>query len=244
MEIKSLFLGTVLTAAVFAAKSGMRLGECMEREKQKAKNFALCLAVICGYGLAFGISATGFLYADDRQPVQTLQVFLKGGMVLHFLMGVCMLVPGIICLKSDRNKETRLQSAEPVFGCLILMILSAVSAEIFSLYFPNTARWAVFCLCMGFIAIVLLSAHLSKHSSLRTLEKTAGAAMLTLSAYFFLSATVLPQFSDLAEIAGLAAHSQDVSRTYGMAWQFSAGMQIGLFALGYFQMSEQIRRTR
>ncbi|MGE0087385.1 MAG: DUF2162 family putative transporter [Desulfococcaceae bacterium] len=243
MELKSLFLGMVLCAGIFAAKNGTMLGDCMEREKHRAKDPALCLALICIYGLVFGISAIWLLYADNSFPVQTLQVFLKSGMLLHFFMAVCMLVQGLIWLKPDRNRENRVQLSEPVFVCSILIILSAASAEFFPLYFPNTAVWAVFCLCLGFTAIILLFAFLSKYRFFRMPGKTAGAAMLTLAAYFVLSAAVLPQFSDLGEIAGLAAHSHEDGKTGIPAVVIFVAFHGILFASGYLKMSEKIRRT-
>lgn len=237
LEGKSLLLGLLLSVGIFAVRSGIELRYFTDREKQSAVFFAF----ICTYGLLFGISEICLAYADKTFLLQTIQTILKSGMLIHFLMAACMLAAGLVCLGADigETKNNQLKLIVPCPVCIIFIILST---ESFMVYLPDIAAWAIFSLYLSFIVIAFMSAWLSEYDVIGINQDTVGTAMLILSAYFMLSVLILPQFSDLAEIAGLASHSHDDGKSSMTAMLIFIAIHGILFASGYLKMSERVRR--
>lgn len=240
LEVKSLLLGLLLSVGVFALRSGIGLRYFTDTEKQKIRRLTVFPAFIWAYGLLFGISALCLAYADQTLLVQAIQTILKSGMLIHFLAAVCMLAIGMVLLKSDKHNKNWLKLAAPCPICMIFVILCT---EFFMVYLPDIAARTIFSIYLSFMAIAFLSAWLSKYDFIGITETTVGTAMLTLSAYFMLSVVILPQFSDLAEIAGLASHSHDDGKSSIPAMLVFIAIHGILFVSGYLKMSERVRRS-
>lgn len=214
MELKSLILGLVLSAAAFAVKSGGGLAYLFLQSPGKRFKFLAVTAFLTGYGLVFLFAAGVLTRVNFIARIDLLQEFFKSGMTLHFLLAFLLVVWGVrLLMKGNAGGTTRgwLLLVVPCPVCFFVILLSC--GFVGALY--PASPLVFLCLYAGFCLLSLAAAFFF---SLAVKDRGAagpflGALMLYIALYFLVSVLVVPQFADLDKIYRIALpdHSSDAS---------------------------------
>ncbi|MDR0881294.1 MAG: DUF2162 domain-containing protein [Candidatus Adiutrix sp.] len=216
MELKTLWLGLVISLGAFAVKTGLGWAYLWTK-RPPGQRLAVTLAVFGLYAVLFA----GLLALVSRLNIlahsDLFQPLWQGGMALHWLVALMLFLWGFILLRSKAVEDWACE-ARPSWGWLALVIpcpvcLSVVlmSTACLVMYFPDDAPLATAALWAAFTAIAGtagLSLILGKSIG-GSLEHTLGLAMLVMASYFMLSALIMPQFAEISKIYRLAAYGAE-----------------------------------
>lgn len=214
MELKTLWLGLVISIGAFAVKTGLGWAylwlKCPPNRKLAAT------ALVAGlYGLLFAFVYLFAARVNIMANYELLTPLWQGGVAMHWLMAVFLLLWGLVLLKSPspaagregRRSRGWLALVIPCPVCLSVILMSSTGL---ALYFPDNALAATAGLFAVFAAIAAASgliAMASRPKGSDSLESSLGLAMIALALYFMVSALVTPQFGDLSKVYRLAAHA-------------------------------------
>lgn len=210
MEIESLIVGIVFSMGVFAVKTGLGMHYYVHRNAD-SKNRMRFLGVFgLVYGGLFAASALFLKQIDLAAHFESLQAFLKSGMLVHFIMAFLMSFWGIRLLRQTAAKTPKSRVwLMLVIPCPVCMTVILFNVGFLMAYFPDGGMMAVACACAGFLGISMLSGfaigRLNRKAK-ASLESLLGSGMLLIAAYFCLSVFIMPQFADVDKIYRLAAY--------------------------------------
>ncbi len=246
-ELGSLLLGILLSAGIFAIKTGIGLQYALSRETRLWMRLTVCVASFCLYGLLFAASVLWLRKTDIPTYFHATQAFLQGGLLLHFIVAFLMLSWGIALLRSREAGRTK------TLGWLVLVVPCPVCATVVVLslallmaYLPQAVLGPALSLYAGFVGLGVLSMLLVKEwirVSKTSPEHSLGLAMVVLAAYFLLSVLIMPHFTGLEEVFRLAVHSHGSHEVNPLTGLAIAGVQGMLFAAGYLKMRGNMRRS-
>lgn len=210
MELKSLLLGLFFSVGIFAVKSGIGLYYFWGWKKGlKSKLGLLCLFGVIYYFI-FMVSSHILEKIDFLKYFETVQNFLKTGMLIHILMAGLLLIWGVALLKRQRGDRKKTYGwALLAVPCPVCVTVIFFTVAFLLSYFPDSGDAAVLSAYAGFVGINLLTMILLGFWQTRsnsTPESLLGTAMLIIAAYFFLSVIIMPQFGDLDKIYRLAQY--------------------------------------
>ena len=248
MELKSLFLGLVLTIGVFAIKSGIGLYYFLiQRRKLISKPIFLSLYGLV-YLLIFVLSSHILKKINIIHYFEIVQGFLESGMFIHILMAGGLIIWGIVLLKREnRPGKGSFAWLALIIPCPVCIMVIFFSAAFLLSCFPDSGYPVVLGAYLLFMAIVITTLISMKLWSIRSSlasESTLGAAMLIIAVYFFLSVIIMPQFSDLSKIYRLAAYHSGAESINARDILLLYSVMATLFSAGFWAMRRKIRRRQ
>lgn len=211
MEYQSLILGVLFSIGIFAIKSGAGLAYLFEGQHKVRSKFLGFLMVGISYMLIFLAAIYFIKKLDPVKNLMQIRQFIQSGMTIHLIMALLMMVWGILLLRHNHGNSYKKSKgwmilALPCPVCITVIFIS--TAFLLSLY-PETPLIVVSGLYLSFIFInlltVLLISFYRKSGDVNP-ESFLGGIMLLIAFYFFLSVTVMPNFSDLDKVYRLAMY--------------------------------------
>jgi predicted transporter len=248
MVLKSLILGVLCSVGVFAVKSGVGLSYCfagagrMRAKVGSAALFSLMyLLVFAGVGLMLQ-------RVDLVNHLDALQRWLQSGMLVHLVIASLMIGWGVMLLKNskDRSGTSRgwLLLAMPCPVCFAVILFSA--AILFS-YSPEHVLRTGLLFYLVFMAISLLTpvvVHLLGRRTSGSPDGFLGGAMLLIAFYFLLSATIMPQFSELDQVYRMASYHGETQTVDVRSAVKVALLVVAVFLAGCGYSIKKIRSCR
>ncbi|MCL2029510.1 MAG: DUF2162 domain-containing protein [Deltaproteobacteria bacterium] len=220
MELKTLWLGLVISLGAFAVKTGLGWAYALAVGRLRQRLLA-SLAVIFCYAALFGLVFLVISKINLLAHYETLLPLWRHGFLLHWLTALMLLAWGLILLGRGADASC---GAAPSRGWLALVIpcpvcLSVIlmSAAVLNLYFPEQAPAAIAALFLAFMTIAALAAFLARAGACAVrpasagtnsapLEANLGLTMLLVALYFMLSALISPQFAELGRVYRISAY--------------------------------------
>ncbi len=211
MEYQSLILGVFLSIGIFAIKSGAGLAYLFSgNNKIKTKSagflfFALIYMVIFFAVLVF------IKKIDPVTHLMKIQQFIRSGMTIHLIMALFMMIWGIMLLRHRKGTLHKKSRGWMLLSlpCPVCVTVIFVSTSFLITLYPNTPLIVVSGLYASFMVINIITMILiSTYRKSRDFqpESLLGGIMLLIAVYFFLSVTVMPNFSDLDKVYRLAMY--------------------------------------
>lgn len=244
MELKTLWLGLLISMGAFAVKTGLGWaylwGECNPNRKAVAT-----LAVVGVYGLMFAgvywlVTGVNLMVHYD-----ILLPLWQGGVTLHWLVAGLLLLWGLLLLKSKPNNCAHSRGwLALVIPCPVCLSVVLMSAAGLALYFPDQAGQAVAGLFLAFLAVALVSGLttiLGRKISNDSPETTLGLVMVLMAAYFIISALVMPQFSDISKVYRLAAYAGETRQADLFTNLTTIGGILLFMGLGFYTTRSRLR---
>jgi len=231
MELKTLWLGLVLSLAAFAVKTGLGWAYLWQtgRPRRPIMRFMMDLGVVALYGAVFAAVAWLVTEINLLAHYKILLPLWQHGLLLHWLTALMLSIWGFYLLRRGAGESCPGHSRgwlALVIPCPVCLSVILMSAATLGLYFPEKVIPAVAALFAAFMLIAALGGALSM--LLKTLktpssevsegpteapsaENNLGLVMLMVAAYFILSALITPKFSELGRVYRIAAYA-DASR--------------------------------
>jgi predicted transporter len=245
MELKTLFIGIVFAMGIFAVKSGVGIHYLLTQAGERKNRFTR----LSLYSLVYLFLFLACAYVIDRIDIiayfETLQKFIKYGMILHVLMAGGLLIWGILLLRNSgmpsKGKNAWVALIVPCPVCISVVFLSL---SFLISYFPNAVHVAAISTYLAFMAIVLIT-HTAmafrRNNSKEAPELTVGTAMVLIAVYFFLSIIILPQFGNVDRIYRLAAYEGETQTVGSKDLLLMCSIIIAFLALGFIKMKKQLK---
>jgi predicted transporter len=167
----------------------------------------------------------------------TFLPLLRGGVAAHWIAALFIFIWGLYLFSSFRLNGPLLGTVgcnggssgsrawfALVIPCPVCLCAVLMSASCLAIYFPEDAAvsvarlYALFILTAGAACVVSLRA--KPRDACR--ERSLGTAMMMISAYFIVSALVMPSFAEAGKVYRIAAYSAETK----------AGGHSGLYAWG------------
>jgi len=245
MAYQSLICGILFSIGIFAVKSGVGIYYVMSRqEKKRAK--VLCFSLFALTYLVVFAAAVGVLIKIDLlRHLASIQSFIKSGMIVHLIMAALMMIWGVVLLKQGNRADFRSRGwLMLVVPCPVCVTVIFFSAGFLMTCFPDTPKTVAGLLYMGFVLINILTMGviaLQQHRRPASSESLLGVVMILIAVYFFMSVTVMPQFSDVDKIYRMARYQGEPVDKKVLHILFPAGMVVAAFWGGYVFRLKQIR---
>lgn len=245
MLYKSLILGVLFSIGIFAAKSGVGVAYVVGQKRNKK---AVALAVLLfsmAYGLVFGLTALVLPHIDPVRHLAAVQSFIQSGMVVHLVMAGLMMGWGVLLLKQTDTAASKSRGwLMLVLPCPVCATVILFSSAFLITCFPDHPKVVMLVLYLAFVLISLATTgviHRYHQPSGGSSESFLGAAMLFIAAYFFVSVTVMPQFSDLDKVYRMAHYHADVPSRDVLSIAAYVLFSAAAFGLGYGLKFKKIR---
>ncbi len=217
MELKTLWLGLVLSLSVFAVKTGFGWAYLWIQSVPR-RRAAASFAVLLGYAAVFALALLLAFHLDLQAQYEMLMPLWRNGTLFHWLTAILLLLWSLILLKAPASSTGPKRNVLSRKGWLPLVLpcpvcLSAVFMAVcgLALSFPESAVYAVVALFAVFVLMALAGGILlirSRNKSATPPEATLGLLMLLASLYFMLSALLMPHLGDISKIYRMAAHAR------------------------------------
>ena len=245
MELKTLFIGIVFAMGIFAVKSGVGIHYLLARKAGGKSR----LAFLSFYSLVYLFLFLSCAYIIQRIDIiayfETVQRFLKYGMILHVLMAGGLLVWGVLLLKgSGKSVKGKHGWIALIVPCPVCITVIFLSLSFLISYFPDAVHMAAISVYLAFMGIVLATIivmALWQNSARGAPELTIGAAMVLISIYFLLSVIILPQFGNVGGIYRLAAYQSETVRMGSSELLLLCGVIATFFVLGFIRMTKKLK---
>jgi predicted transporter len=250
MILKSLILGVVFSLGIFAVKSGIGISYCLAGQQRKREKAGSLLLFSFTYFMVYLLAAFVLQKVDPVRDFPIVQRSMQSGMLIHYIIAALMTGWGLILLK---KRETLLTTSRswgwlllalpcPVCGTVIILSLA-----VFMSYFPDNPLRVVLLFYLVFMAITMVTMGLTQmfqaRSSLQP-DTFLGGAMLLMASYFLLSATIMPQFSDLDKIYRMACYHTDTTCLNGSCVFIVLLLAATAFAAGFGFTSKKSRSIK
>jgi predicted transporter len=257
MELKSLWLGMVISMAAFSVKTGLGWGYLWLKLPRR-RRAAVSLALLAAYGALF---AAVFLLVSKVDLLAHIDIFLplfSGGVTIHWLIALLLFCWGLYLLKSGRDDccgESRTSKGvlALVIPCPVCMSAILMAASGAAMYFPDDAARAIAGLFAAFAAIsaasgtAMIWGGFGKKQGREDggeLESDLGFGMMMIAAYFIISALVMPQFAEVDRIYRLAAYSGEGVKHDAAAEALTFGVIFALIAAGFLLTAVRLQKLK
>ena len=249
MELKTLWLGLLVSCGTFAVKTG--LGWAYAASAGRARRRVLAsLAVILSYAGLFALVWLVVAKINLLAHYETLLPLWRQGFLLHWLTAAMLLIWGVFLLRRPAGQGCHSNSRgwlALVIPCPVCLSLILMSAATLNLYFPEQALGATAALFLAFMAIAALAAALARPGAGRPgagLEADLGLAMMLVALYFILSALLFPQFTEVRRVYRLTAYAAEGQTVNRLAQAATLGITFALLAAGFFRASSGLKAGR
>lgn len=213
MVMKSLILGVLCSAGIFAVKSGVGLSYCLAGNGRARRKIGSFMFFSLTYLFVFSGVVLVLKQVDLTGHLDLIQRWLQSGMLVHLVIASLMIVWGVLLLRKNSSSTATsrgwLLLAMPCPVCLAVILFSA---GVLLSYDPEHFLRTAVLFYLAFMAISLLTpvvVHLLGRKSLASPDGFLGGAMLLIAFYFLLSATIMPQFGELDQIYRMASYQGD-----------------------------------
>lgn len=249
MELKTLWLGLVISMGAFAVKTGLGWSYVWAVSRMRRRLF-FSLIIIMSYAALFGLVFLTVSRINLLAHYETLLPLWRNGVALHWLTAAMLAVWGFILLRRRPDPCCGAGSSRGwlalVIPCPVCLSVVLMSAATLNLYFPEEALAATAGLFLAFMIIAVLAACLARRGGdggESNLEAALGLAMMLMAMYFMLSALLLPQFNEVRRVYRLAAYAADGQAADRAAQAATLGVVLILLAFGFFRAKSNFRRT-
>lgn len=244
MELKTLFIGIVFAMGIFAIKSGVGIHYLLTQKEGRKRTLAFLVFYALVYLCLFLSCAHIINKIDIISYFETVQRFLKYGMVLHVLMAGGLLVWGLLLLRS-RGKSSRGKYAwmALIIPCPVCITVVFLSLSFLISYFPDAVHMAAISTYLAFMGIVLTTIIVMsfwQYHSDGTPELTIGTGMVLISIYFLLSIIILPQFGNVGRIYRLAAYQGETQLTSSHELLSLCSVITAFLVWGFIRMKKKL----
>ena len=244
MELKTLFIGIVFAMGIFAVKSGVGIHYLLTRKEGRKSRLTFLSFYSLVYLFLFLSCAYIIHNIDIISYFETVQRFLKYGMVLHVLMAGGLLIWGVLLLrssgKSGNGKHAWMALIIPCPVCITVIFLSL---SFLISYFPDAVHLAAisaYVAFMGIISATIIIMAFWRYNSSSTPELNIGAAMVLIAIYFLLSIIILPQFGNVGRIYRLAAYRGETQMIGLNEWVPLFCVITAFFVWGFIRMTKKL----
>ncbi|MDR0355337.1 MAG: DUF2162 domain-containing protein [Deltaproteobacteria bacterium] len=221
MELKTLWLGALISMGAFAVKTGLGCSYLCSGAAGRRKAL-IAASTLVAYGALFAAVYQAVSRVDLFSRYETLAPLWRNGRLLHWLAAAVMFLWGALLFKkgSSPMDSSNNPGKAGSRAWLLLLIpcpvcLSAILLTIAGLaaFFPEKAA-SVTAGIFACFALMALAAALLQRLGRRlrtsgTPENALGKVMILMAVYFAVSALIIPRFSDISRIYGLAVHSAE-----------------------------------
>ena len=245
MELKTLWLGLLVSCGTFAVKTG--LGWAYAASAGRARVLT-SLAVISSYAGLFALVWLVVSKINLLAHYETLLPLWRQGFLLHWLTAAMLLIWGVFLLRRPAGQGCHSSSRgwlALVIPCPVCLSLILMSAATLNLYFPEQALGATAALFLAFMAIAALAAALARRGAGRqgeVLEADLGLAMMLVALYFILSALLFPQFTEVRRVYRLTAYAAEGQTVNRLAQAATLGITLAILAAGFFGARRNFKR--
>jgi|GEM_PF-445247 len=252
MELKTLWLGLLISMAAFAVKTGLGWAYMWSKCRPRRKAVGATMAVIGLYALMFFGIWLLVSKVNLMSHYALLQPLWASGVTLHWLVAGLLFLWGLALLKSGTDDKAGLEKSSRgwlalVIPCPVCLSVVLMSAAGLALYFPDRSGPALAALFGAFTALAAisgLSLVLGRGRTAQPWEPTLGLAMMLMAAYFIVSALVMPQFADISKVYRLAAYGGESQAADPLSNWLTISSILGLLGLGFFMTRTRYRRAR
>lgn len=255
MVMKSLILGVLFSVGLFAVKSGVGLSYCLAGSGRLLNKVGSVLFFSLTYLLLFGAVVYILQRFDFTAHLDSIQRFLQSGMLVHLLIAALMIVWGILLLKRDGgesgNKSKRHKKSKSwlilAMPCPLCFTVILFSAGVVLAMYPDHFLRSGLIFYGAFMVISLFTpvlVHLFGKKALSSPDSFLGGAMLLIAVYFFLSATIMPQFAELDQIYRMASFKGDAQPVDIHGLVGVVLVSAAVFLAGYGYTNNTIRRRQ
>ena len=245
MELKTLFIGIVFAMGIFAVKSGVGIHYLLTRKEGGKSKLAFLSIYSLVYLFLFLFCAYIIHNIDIISYFETVQKFLKYGMVLHVLMAGALLLWGILLLKSFRKSGSGKHAwIALIIPCPVCITVIFLSLSFLISYFPNAVHMAAvsaYLAFMGIISVTIIIMAFWRYNSRNSPELNIGVAMVLIAIYFLLSIIILPQFGNVGRIYRLAAYQGEAQITGSNVWLPLFCVIAVFFMWGFIRMTKKLK---
>ena len=247
MELKTLWLGLLVSAGAFAVKTGLGWGHALAAGRP-GRRLTLSLAVIFSYAALFTLVFLVVSRINLLAHYETLLPLWRQGFLLHWLTAVMLFAWGIFLLRRPAEGCAAASSRgwlALVIPCPVCLSVILMSAATLNLYFPEEAPAATAALFLAFMALAGLAAFSARAGARDLAGATAslGLAMILVALYFMLSALILPQFTEVGRVYRLSAYAAQGAAVSRPLQALTLGITLALLALGFFRAKRNFRKT-
>lgn len=211
MELKALILGLTFSLGIFALKNGLGLHYLLQARLVRLRMKILTLLGYCLiYALIFLLVWWVLQRLDLLGHIQLLQRLFQSGMLLHCILAGLLSLWGFYLLKNNLSRRKKSWGwMLLIFPCPVFLMVIFFNISFLLSYFPQAGVSLTLAAWAGFITVSLVSAWFLKWGMALfriSPESFLGGAMLGIASFFLLCIIVMPQFSKLGEIYGLASY--------------------------------------
>ena len=247
MELKTLWLGLVLSMAAFAVKTGLGWAYLWQGSRA-GKRLGISAAVVALYAVVFAALAFLVSRINLLAHYETLSPLWRNGVTLHWLTAIMLLLWGIVLLR--RPADARCHSTcrgwlALVIPCPVCLSVILMATAALHLYFPEHFSLATAGLFLAFMLIASvggLATILNAHTRRGSAESALGMSMLMMAAYFMLSALIAPQFAELGRVYRLSAYAADGGTGDILPKVLTVVAILVLFAIGFVAGKKRIEK--
>lgn len=242
MELKTLWLGLLVSLIAFSVKTGLGWSYLWLQSPRRAR-----LGLTLGLAALYGALFAAVLFAVSRINIlahyEILAPLWQGGVTLHWLVAALLALWGLLLLRApasagphgDRRSQGYLALVIPCPVCLSVILMSLGGLV---LYFPEKAAQATALLYLAFLTVAGaagLALIWGRKGGEEPLERSLGIVMILIASYFIISALVTPQFASVERIYRLASYSQENGTRWGLSQALSVGAIVALLVAGFWR---------
>ena len=248
MELKTLWLGLVLSMAAFAVKTGLGWAYLWRAGRPK-KRLAASLFILGMYAAIFAAVAFFVSKINLLAHYGTLTPLWKNGVTLHWLVAIMLFIWGLILLRrcEDNCHSPSRGWLTLVIPCPVCLSVILISAASLVFYFPDEAFAATAGLFVAFMSIAALGGMImivTTRGGSGSAKSALGLAMLMMAAYFTLSALIAPQFAELSRVYRISAYAVDHQDSQLWPKLLTTGGILLLMSAGFFRARKHFGRQR
>ncbi|MDR1915446.1 MAG: DUF2162 domain-containing protein [Synergistaceae bacterium] len=248
MELKTLFLGMIISMAAFSVKSGVGMAYMLSGRRGARKISAAAL-VLASYGALFAAAALLAVRVNILAGYEFFRPLLSSGVTIHWVLAIFTFIWGLILLKKPANDECHGGRGSRawlalVVPCPVCATVVLMSASCVALYFPKAIWLSIAALYAAFAAISAVSCAVMLTAAVRqggSPEESLGTAMILIAAYFMISALVMPQFAEISRIYRIALYSGESRASDPSASQWTLTAIIAMLGIGFLRGRNNIK---
>ena len=246
MELKTLLIGMFISMAAFSVKAGIGAAYAWSSSGKwrGVVVFGLCASYAVLFAAVYAIVSRVNVVAHYG----TFLPLLRGGIAAHWFAALFIFIWGLYLFSSFRLDGPLLGTVwrnegssgsrawfALVIPCPVCLCSVLVSASCLALYFPEEAAVSVACLYVLFTLTAGAACVVSLRAKPRGCcqERALGTAMMMISAYFIVSALVMPSFAQAGKIYRIAAYSAENRKSVYSGGLYAWGVIASLLAAGY-----------
>ncbi|MDQ7781680.1 MAG: DUF2162 family putative transporter [Desulfomonilaceae bacterium] len=210
LELKSLVVGLVFAAGMFAVKTGAGIDRFLSSPRPTGHKLVVLSGIAAGYLAVFLASWYVCSHADVVFYFNRLNRVFQSGMTLHVIVAAGLIARGFCLLRGNWTETGRpgLSWLFPAIPCPVCAAVIFSLAGILVSLFPDHSLSAVlgaYALCAAIVLATLLVLRVSTWIPTGHVEQRIGVGMLLVASYLVLSVLLVPHAGDVDKVYRVAA---------------------------------------